>query len=76
MFKSILKFLKNPISGILIFFIYFRFTIFLSVFFSITEIYIFDFVLVTSFILIFSEVIFRISYKNIMVWNLTLKKSF
>ena len=77
MFKSILKFLKNPISGILIFFIYILgLPFFYLFFFSITEIYIFDFIIVTSFILIFSEVIFRISYKNIMVWNLNSLKKF
>ena len=52
MFKSILKFLKNPISGILIFFIYILgLPFFYLDFFSITEIYIFDFIIVTSLIL-------------------------
>ena len=65
MFKSILKFLKNPISGILIFFIYILgLPFFYLDFFSITEIYIFDFIIVTSLILIFTEIIFRISYKK------------
>ena len=65
MFKRILKFLKNPVLGILTFFIYiFGLPFFYLNYFSITEIYFFDFIIITSIILIFSEIIFRISYKS------------
>ena len=65
MFEIFLKLLKNPVIGILIFFIYIiGLPFFYLESFSITKIYFFDFVLITFVVLIFTEIIFRLSYKK------------